>query len=87
MAKLTLIGDENKKTPSANTPEDAAAEYFVNRQFMGNSTPKPAISRWRIDQRKRFEKELSRLEKENAAQSELARKQAAARPIGPAQIL
>jgi hypothetical protein len=46
----------------------AAAEYFNNRQFMGNYAPRPPIEKWRADQRESFERELARPEDERVRQ-------------------
>jgi hypothetical protein len=86
MARITIIGDESMRSPQANTPEDAAREYFTNRVFMGNHAPRPAISRWRPDQKARFEAELAKLEKENRWASEAAARQAGERPIEPGVV-
>jgi hypothetical protein len=42
--------------------------------------PKPAVGRWRPDQRERFEAELRRLEDERLSQWAAAAEQAATRP-------
>jgi hypothetical protein len=57
-----LVGQATTSAPTPSTPEDAAAEYFVNRKLAGNWAPRPPIERWRADQRERFEAELRRLE-------------------------
>ena len=69
MGKSRIIfGNADGPAPSASTAEDAAAEYFTNRLFMGNWAPRPAVAKWRSDQRERFERELARLEDERLRQ-------------------
>jgi hypothetical protein len=64
---MMIFGNANMK-PGASSPEHAAAEFFDNRVSVGSYALKPPIHRWAKDQRERFEKELERLEKENAKQ-------------------
>jgi len=81
MAKaMILIGKGDGPAPSASTAEAAAQGYFTDRQLMGVWASKPPIHRWRPDDRKRFEAELSRLEAENRGDAEDAMAQAAKRP-------
>jgi len=67
MANMVIFGNENMK-PGASSPEHAASEYFDNRATMGSYALKPPIHRWNKDQRERFEKELERLEAQQARQ-------------------
>ena len=46
---------------------DGLAEYFTNRQFMGALASRPAVAKWRPDERERFEREIERLETSGCA--------------------
>lgn len=76
---MMIFGSADARAPSAATAEDAAFEYHVNRKMSGIFAPRPPVERWSGEQRKRFEKELERLEKENAKQTQDAVKLATRR--------
>jgi hypothetical protein len=72
MAKGKLLIGRASGSPTPAKAEDAAQEYFINRAFAGNYAARPNVSRWRADQRERFEKELERLEAQNRSDREAA---------------
>ncbi len=57
-----MIGETAATPAGPDSPEAVAQEYHVNRRLAGDWAPRPDLERWASGHRKRFERELARLE-------------------------